>query len=115
MASAFTRQPIGGTPLFCAWICARIQAAKEGCLPHGFEFRIAEIGSATTKASGAVELPDLVNSYGQFARIHLSNKGVIEVNLKEPRLTAGLFLSTIGSAATPRSSLRPGALAREVA
>jgi hypothetical protein len=47
-------------------------------LPHGFEFRIAEIGSATTKASGAVELPDLVNSYGQFARIHLSNKGVID-------------------------------------
>ena len=47
-------------------------------LPHGFEFRIAEIGSATTKASGAVELPDLVNSYGQFARIHLSNKGVVD-------------------------------------
>lgn len=47
-------------------------------LPHGFEFRIAEIGSATTRATGAVELPDLVGSYGQFAHLHLSNKGVVD-------------------------------------
>ena len=47
-------------------------------LPHGFEFRIAEIGSATTRASGTVDLPDLVNTYGQFAHIHLSNKGVVD-------------------------------------
>jgi hypothetical protein len=46
-------------------------------LPHGFEYRIAEIGSGTTRASGAVPL-DLSNSYGQFAHIHLSNKGVID-------------------------------------
>src|SRR6266850_3503669 len=46
-------------------------------LPHGFEFRIAEIGSGTTKATGAIKL-DLKNSYGQFAHIHLSNKGVVE-------------------------------------
>jgi len=46
-------------------------------LPHGFEYRIAEIGSATTKATGAVKL-DLKNSYGQFARVHLSNKGVVD-------------------------------------
>jgi hypothetical protein len=47
-------------------------------LPNGFEFRIAEIGSATTQATAAVDLPDLKSTYGQFARIHLSNKGVVD-------------------------------------
>ncbi|MGH7060192.1 MAG: DUF1326 domain-containing protein [Stellaceae bacterium] len=46
-------------------------------LPHGFEFRIAEIGSGTTRATGAIKL-DLTKSYGQFAHIHLSNKGVVD-------------------------------------
>jgi hypothetical protein len=46
-------------------------------LPHGFEFRIAEMGSASTKATAAIALPGLENSYGQFAHIHLSNKGVV--------------------------------------
>jgi len=46
-------------------------------MPHGFEFRIAEIGSGTTRASGAIKL-DLTNTYGQFAHIHLSNKGVVD-------------------------------------
>jgi hypothetical protein len=46
-------------------------------LPHGFEYRIAEIGSAATKTGRtAVEL-NLQNSYGQFAHLHLSNKGVV--------------------------------------
>jgi hypothetical protein len=45
-------------------------------LPQGFEYRIAEIGSAATKTTGtAVELT-LQNSYGQFAHLQLSNKGV---------------------------------------
>jgi hypothetical protein len=46
-------------------------------LPHGFEYRIAEMGSASTKAAGAVKL-DLKNSYAQFAHLHLSNKGVVD-------------------------------------
>jgi hypothetical protein len=46
-------------------------------LPHGFDYRIAEIGSGTTKATGAIKL-DSKDSYGQFAHIHLSNKGVVE-------------------------------------
>jgi len=46
-------------------------------LPHGFEYRIAEMGSASTTATGAVKL-DLKNSYGQFAHLHLSNKGVVD-------------------------------------
>ena len=46
-------------------------------LPHGFEYRLAEIGSGRTKASGKIEL-DLKDSYAQFAEIHLSDKGVVE-------------------------------------
>lgn len=46
-------------------------------LPDGFEYRIAEIGSGTTKATGGIKL-DLKDSYGQFAHIHLSNKGLVE-------------------------------------
>lgn len=46
-------------------------------LPHGFEYRIAEMGSGRTKATGAIKL-DLENTYGQFARIHLSHAGVVD-------------------------------------
>jgi len=46
-------------------------------MPEGFEFRLAEIGSASTTATGGINL-DLKNSYGQFAHIHLSNKGVVD-------------------------------------
>jgi hypothetical protein len=46
-------------------------------LPYGFEYRIAEIGSGRTKASGAIEL-DLVDTYAQFAHIHLGNEGVVD-------------------------------------
>jgi hypothetical protein len=46
-------------------------------LPHGFEYRIAEIGSGTSRATGAIPL-DLKDSYGQFAHLHLSNNGVID-------------------------------------
>jgi len=46
-------------------------------LPHGFEYRIAEIGSGTTWATGAIKL-DLKQSSGQFAHLHLSNKGVVD-------------------------------------
>ncbi len=42
--------------------------------PKSFEFRLAEIGSGTSKTSGAVAL-DLKNTYGQFAHLHLSHKG----------------------------------------
>jgi hypothetical protein len=47
-------------------------------LPHGFEYRVAEMGSATTRATGAIALPGLENTYGQFAHIHLSNRGVVD-------------------------------------
>jgi len=45
-------------------------------MPHGFEYRIAEIGSASSKTFGKIEL-NLQNSYGQFANLHLNNHGVV--------------------------------------
>ncbi len=45
-------------------------------MPHGFEYRLAEIGSGTTKSTGAIKL-DLKSTYGQFARINLSHAGVV--------------------------------------
>ena len=47
-------------------------------LPHGFEYRVAEIGSGRTRTYGKIEL-ELNDTYGQFARIHLSNKGVVDM------------------------------------
>jgi hypothetical protein len=46
-------------------------------LPDGFEYRIAEIGSGTTRCAGPIEF-DLKNSYGQFAHLHICNKGVLD-------------------------------------
>lgn len=45
-------------------------------MPEGFEYRLAEIGSGRTKATGGIEL-DLRDSYGQFAEIHLNNHGIV--------------------------------------
>lgn len=45
-------------------------------LPHGFEYEIAEVGSATSTTQGKIELK-LENSYGQFAHLHLNNHGVV--------------------------------------
>lgn len=45
-------------------------------LPHGFEYEIAEIGSGTSRSLGSVAM-ELEKSYAQFARIHLSNEGVV--------------------------------------
>jgi hypothetical protein len=42
--------------------------------PESFEFRIAEIGSGTSKTTGEIKL-DLKSSYGQFAHIHLGHNG----------------------------------------
>ena len=45
-------------------------------IPDGFEYRIAEIGSASSTTYGNIELR-LENTYGQFANIHLNNHGVV--------------------------------------
>lgn len=45
-------------------------------LPHGFEYELAEIGSASSRSSGNLAV-ELKNSYAQFARLHLNNKGPV--------------------------------------
>ena len=47
-------------------------------LPHGFEYAMAEVGSATTNTKGgSIDLPNNKNTYAQFAQLHLNNSGVI--------------------------------------
>lgn len=49
-------------------------------LPHGFEYKIAEVGSGSTTTFGAIELPNNTASYAQFAELHLNNEGVVRAN-----------------------------------
>jgi hypothetical protein len=45
-------------------------------LPNGFEYAVAEIGSASSKTMGPVRV-ETNDTYGQFARLHLNNHGVV--------------------------------------
>jgi hypothetical protein len=45
-------------------------------LPHGFEYEIAEMGSASSSVKGPIAM-EFKNSYGQFAELHLSDSGVV--------------------------------------
>ena len=46
-------------------------------LPNGFEYTLAEMGSSTFKTSGPITLSHK-DCYGQFARIHLNNHGIVK-------------------------------------
>lgn len=54
-------------------------------LPHGFEYELAEIGSGRTITSGEIKL-DFKQTYGQFARLHLNQDGVVRHRPKEQAL-----------------------------
>ena len=45
-------------------------------LPNGFEYALAEIGSASSRTGGPVRV-EIEDKYGQFARLHLNNNGVV--------------------------------------
>lgn len=45
-------------------------------LPDGFEYQVADIGSASSKTQGPVVV-DMKDSYGQFAHLHLNQHGVV--------------------------------------
>lgn len=45
-------------------------------MADGFEYTIAEMGSASGKATGPIAL-EFTDTYGQFAHIHLSNNGIV--------------------------------------
>ncbi|MCV2868460.1 DUF1326 domain-containing protein [Defluviimonas sp. WL0002] len=47
-------------------------------LPHGFEFRIAEMAKGTTRTHGAINLPNNNDTHVHMVEIHLSHKGVVE-------------------------------------
>jgi hypothetical protein len=46
------------------------------CLPDGFEYLVADIGSASSRTTGPVQV-EFKESYGQFANIHLGSNGVV--------------------------------------
>lgn len=45
-------------------------------LPDGFEYELAEIGSASSRTRGPVVV-EIDDKYAQFARLHLNNDGVV--------------------------------------
>jgi hypothetical protein len=45
-------------------------------LPHGFEYSVAEMGSASSIVKGPLAM-ELTNTYGQFNELHLSDSGVV--------------------------------------
>ena len=49
-------------------------------LPAGFEYEVAEIGSASSRTTGPVRV-EIEDKYGQFARIHLNNNGVVRTRV----------------------------------
>jgi hypothetical protein len=46
-------------------------------LPAGFEYEVADIGSASSRTTGGPMQVDFGDSYGQFANLHLSSHGVV--------------------------------------
>ena len=45
-------------------------------LPNGFEYEVTEIGSASSRTQDPVRV-EIEEKYGQFAHLHLNNKGVV--------------------------------------
>ena len=45
-------------------------------LPAGFEYEVADIGSASSRTQGPMPI-DMKDSYGQFAHLHLNSHGVV--------------------------------------
>ncbi len=53
-----------------------LEARAQIVLPAGFEFAMAEVGSASSRTSGPVQM-HTKDTYGQFARLHLNGHGVV--------------------------------------
>lgn len=47
-------------------------------LPHGFEYRQAEVAVGTTKTKGAIQLENNQNTHAHLCRLLMNGKGVIE-------------------------------------
>jgi hypothetical protein len=53
-----------------------VESRAQIVLPAGFEYTVADIGSASSRTQGPVQV-DMSNTYGQFARLHLGSHGVV--------------------------------------
>ena len=53
------------------------EARAQIVLPHGFEYAVADIGSASSRSTGGPMQVDFGDSYGQFANLHLCSHGVV--------------------------------------
>jgi hypothetical protein len=53
-----------------------VETRAQIVLPAGFEYTVADVGSASSKTSGPLKVA-MTDSYGQFARLHLNNHGVV--------------------------------------
>jgi hypothetical protein len=53
-----------------------VESRAQIVLPAGFEYTVADIGSASSRTQGPVQV-SLTNTYGQFARLHLGSHGVV--------------------------------------
>jgi hypothetical protein len=47
-------------------------------LPHGIEFRVAELASGSTRTMGALALVGLDKSHSHIARLNIGNEGVVD-------------------------------------
>jgi hypothetical protein len=54
-----------------------VESRAQIVLPNGFEYTVADIGSASSRTTGGPMQVDFSNSYGQFANLHLSTHGVV--------------------------------------
>jgi hypothetical protein len=52
------------------------EARAQIVLPDGFEYAVADIGSASSKTQGPVKV-DITEKYAQFAHLHLNNNGIV--------------------------------------
>jgi hypothetical protein len=52
------------------------EARAQIVIPDGFEYAVADIGSASSKTQGPVKV-DITDKYGQFAHLHLNNNGIV--------------------------------------
>ena len=46
-------------------------------LPAGFEYEVADIGSASSRTTGGPVQVEFSDTYGQFANLHLNSQGVV--------------------------------------
>ncbi len=54
-----------------------VESRAQIVLPAGFEYEVADIGSASSRTTGGPMQVEFKDSYGQFANLHLSSRGVV--------------------------------------